>query len=118
MECFMALRPHRRHPIRDGTGAAMVGGRWSCPGRPVIHAPLSYVCAMLEILVHANIGRIPAMHACAVAEIPDSLAVARHDAQSAGSDHGDRSVARGFGGPWLQREKCAVLRIFFHRSAA
>ncbi len=68
-----------RHPIWDGTGAAMVGGRWNSPGRPVIYASLSYACAMLEILVHANIGRIPATQAYVVAEVPDNVFIERHD---------------------------------------
>jgi RES domain-containing protein len=37
-----------RHAIWDGTGAALVGGRWNSPGRPVIYGSLSYACAMLE----------------------------------------------------------------------
>lgn len=102
-----------RHPIWDGIGAAMVGGRWNSPGRPVIYASLSYACAMLEILVHANIGRIPATHACVVAEIPGSLTVERHGAQSlpVGWDGDDPSIARRFGDQWLQEARCAVLVI-------
>lgn len=102
-----------RHPLWDGTGAAMVGGRWNSPGRPVIYASPSYACAMLEILVHANIGRIPATHAYVVAEVPDSLAIERHDAQSlpAGWDGDDPSVARRFGDQWLQESRSAVLVV-------
>ena len=40
----------RRHPIWDGTGAALVGGRWNSPGHPAIYGSLSHACAMLEIL--------------------------------------------------------------------
>ena len=85
-----------RHPIWDGTGAAMVGGRWNSPGRPVIYASLSYACAMLEILVCANVGRIPAVQACVVAETPENLAVERHGAQSlpVGWDGDDPATAR------------------------
>ena len=102
-----------RHPLWDGTGTAMVGGRWNSPGRPVIYASLSYACAMLEILVHANIGRIPATQAYVVAEVPDSLVVERHDARSlpAGGDGDDTSIARRFGDQWLQEARCAVLVV-------
>ena len=102
-----------RHPLWDGTGAALVGGRWNSPGRPVIYASLSYACALLEILVHANIGRIPATHAYVVAEVPESLAIERHDAASlpAGWDGDDPSVARRFGDQWLQEARSAVLVI-------
>ena len=102
-----------RHPIWDGTGAAMVGGRWNNPGRPAIYGSLSYACAMLEILVHANIGRIPATHAYVVAEIPDSLAIERHEAHSlpAGWDGDDASIARRFGDQSLQEARSAVLVV-------
>lgn len=103
----------RRHPLWDGTGAAMVGGRWNSPGRPVIYGSLSYACAMLEILVHANIGRIPATQVYVVAELPDSIPIERHTAQSLplGWDGDDPSIARRFGDQWLQEARSAVLVI-------
>ena len=102
-----------RHPIWDGTGAAMVGGRWNSPGRPVIYGSLSYACAMLEILVHANIGRIPTTHCYLVAEVPDSISSERHDAHSlpAGWDDDDNSISRRFGDQWLQEARTAVLFV-------
>ena len=102
-----------RHTLWDSTGAAMVGGRWNSPGRPVIYASLSYACAMLEILVHTNISRIPATHAYVVTEVPDSIFIERHDAQSllAGWDGDDPSIARRFGDQWLQEARCAVLVV-------
>jgi RES domain-containing protein len=100
-----------RHPIWDGTGAAMVGGRWNSPGKPVIYGALSYACAMLEILVHANIGRVPATHVHVVAEAPDDIAVERLDALQlpAGWDSDDITIARQVGDRWLQEAKTAVL---------
>lgn len=102
-----------RHPLWDGTGAAMVGGRWNSPGRPVIYGSLSYACAMLEILVNANIGRIPSTHAYVVAEIADSVTIERHDARSLpeGWDGDDASICRRFGDQWLQEARSAVLVI-------
>ena len=43
-----------RHALWDGTGAAMVGGRWNSPGRAVIYGSLSYACSMLEILAFSS----------------------------------------------------------------
>ena len=102
-----------RHPLWDGTGAAMVGGRWNSPGRPVIYGSLSYACAMLEILVHANIGRLPATQVYVVAELPDSISFERHTAQSLprGWDGDDPSRARRFGDQWLQEARNAVLVV-------
>jgi RES domain-containing protein len=53
----------RRHKIFDGEGAATFGGRWNSPGRRVIYAAQAYAGAMLEVLVNANIGRMPKQYA-------------------------------------------------------
>lgn len=102
-----------RHPLWVGTGAAMVGGRWNSPGRPVIYGSLSYACAMLEILVHANIGRIPTTQVYVVAQVPNSVPIERHDAQSLphGWNSNDPSIARNFGDQWLQEARSAVLVV-------
>lgn len=102
-----------RHPLWDGTGAAMVGGRWNSPGRPVIYGSLSYACAMLEILVHANIGRVPSTQVYVVVQVPDSVPIERHDAHSLplGWDGDDPSIARRFGDQWLQETRSAVLVV-------
>ena len=71
-----------RYPLWDGTGAALVGGRWNSPARPVIYGALSYACAMLEMLVHASIGRIPATHRFLMIKVPDELTVERHSTDS------------------------------------
>lgn len=102
-----------RHPLWDGTGAAMVGGRWNSPGAPAIYGSLSYACSMLEILVHANIGRIPTTHCCVVAEVPDHVVVERHDVSTLppGWDSEDASIARSFGDQWLVDARSAVLVV-------
>ena len=102
-----------RHPIWDGTGAAMVGSRWNSPGKPVIYGALSYACAMLEILVHANIGRVPATQVHVVAEVPEHVAIERMDALHlpAGWDSDDLTIARQVGDRWLQEARAAVLIV-------
>jgi RES domain-containing protein len=102
-----------RHPIWSGIGAAMVGGRWNSPGRPAIYGSLSFACAMLEILVHASIGRIPASHSFVVAELPDTVLIERHEAGALpeGWDGEDSSIARQLGDQWLQEARSAVLVV-------
>ena len=102
-----------RHALWDGTGAAMVGGRWNSPGLPAIYGSLSYACAMLEILVHANIGRIPTTHGYLVADVPANVPIERHDSQSLprGWDGDDASIARQFGDQWIREARSAVLVI-------
>ena len=102
-----------RHPIWDGTGAALIGGRWNSPGKPVIYGSLSYSCALLEILAHANIGRIPTTQRFVVADVPDGVSVASYDEQNlpAGWDSENSASARAFGDQWLKEERVAVLVV-------
>lgn len=102
-----------RHPLWDGTGAALVGGRWNSPGRQVIYGSISYACAMLEILAQANIGRIPMSHRFVIAEVPDDVMIERHDASSLpGSwDTESSSAARDFGDLWLKEARSAILLV-------
>lgn len=102
-----------RHTLWDGTGAAMVGGRWNSPGQPAIYGSLSYACSLLEILVHANIGRIPTTHCYVVAEVPAAVLIERHDSPALplGWDGDDPSIARRFGDQWLAELRSAVLII-------
>lgn len=102
-----------RHAIWDGTGAALIGGRWNSPGRPVIYGALSYACAMLEILVHANIGRIPATQCFVSADIPEEVAVERVERNllPAQWDADDSASARQFGDQWLAEARSAVLLV-------
>lgn len=104
----------RRHPIWDGTGAALLGGRWNSPGRPAIYGSPSFACAMLEILAHAGIGRIPDTQQSVIAEVPDEDAlIERHEQASLpdGWDAEDSGVARLFGDDWLASQRSLVLIV-------
>jgi RES domain-containing protein len=62
-----------RFPIFDGTGAKIAGARWNSPGRPVIYAAETFAGAMLEILVHAAIDRLPKTYVYVELGIPDAV---------------------------------------------
>lgn len=102
-----------RQPIWDGTGAALIGGRWNSPGNPVIYCSLSYACAMLEILAHANIGHIPLTHRLVLAEVPDSVSLERYESSELpfGWDTSHIAIARALGNRWLQEKRSAVLLV-------
>jgi RES domain-containing protein len=103
----------RRHPIWDGTGAMLVGGRFNSPGRPVIYGATTFAGAMLEVLVHARIGKVPRTHVFVVADVPDNVAIERADAASlpAGWDGPDLEIARAFGDRWIAESRSAVLLV-------
>ena len=102
-----------RHSIWDGAGAALIGGRWNSPGKQVIYGSLSYSCAMLEILAHANIGRIPTSHRLVIAEVPPGVYIEHHDDSTlpAGWDREISAFARAFGDQWLSEARSAILVV-------
>lgn len=103
-----------RHPVWDGTGAALLGGRWNSPGRPVIYGAASFACAMLEVLVHANIGRVPATQVCVTVTLPDDATIERHtatDLPTGWDDADDLSIPRRVGDLWCQEQRSVVLLV-------
>jgi RES domain-containing protein len=103
----------RRHPVWNGTGAMLVGGRFNSPGRPVIYGALTFAGAMLEVLVHARIGKVPKTHVWVEAQVPDDVAVETHtaDALPEGWDRPSPEIAREFGNRWLEECRSAVLIV-------
>jgi RES domain-containing protein len=101
-----------RFPLFDGTGARLHGGRWNSPGRTVIYAAQTYAGAVLEMLVHANLNRLPRTHAVLTIHIPNDLPVERHSpSELPGWNGTDQSVSRAFGDRWLAETRSAVLLI-------
>src|SRR5271168_49866 len=102
----------RRHPIYDPTGAFLYGGRWNSPGKRVIYAAQSYAGALLEVLVHANLGVVPRTHAAIEIHIPDDIS---HEVLSSHALEGwaaENNVAsRRFGDLWLDQRRSAVLLV-------
>lgn len=101
-----------RHPLWDGGGAALYGGRWSSPGRRIIYAALTFAGAMLEVLVHTNTGRIPRHHGYIQITIPRKIGIERVDIkQLPGWDDPSYSISRGFGDQWHAERRSAVLIV-------
>jgi RES domain-containing protein len=102
----------RRFPIFDGTGARLVGGRWNSPGRPVIYAAETFAGAVLEVLVHANLGRVPRTHAVVEITIPDAIVTEILTPETLpGWDADDQIRSRAFGDQWLEQKRTAVLLV-------
>jgi RES domain-containing protein len=97
----------RRYPIFDGAGPRIHGARWNSPGRPVIYGAATYAGAMLEVLVHANLGRPPKTHSLVEIEIPLSVGIESW----MGVGVPDVHAAREFGDQWLAEARTAVLLV-------
>ena len=110
MHCFRI--GDARFPLMDGTGARLFGGRWNSPGRSVIYAAETYAGAILEILVHANLNRLPRTHAVIAIEIPTGVAMERlAAAELTGWNGPDLSASRDFGDRWFAESRTAVLWV-------
>ncbi len=102
-----------RHPLWDGTGAMRYGGRWNSSGLPVIYGATTYAGAMLEVLVHTRIGKVPTTHVWVAGEVPDGLAAETVTAGllDVGWDARESAVARAFGDRWLREKRSAILLV-------
>ncbi len=97
------------HPVWDGAGAALVGGRWNPPGTPVIYAAGTLSLAMLERLVQRRNLRDTLL---VEAEAPDDLPF--EDLMAApprGWDSLGSPEAAAAGGAWAAAGRTALLRV-------
>ena len=102
----------RRHAPFDGAGAALIGGRWSSSGRPVIYASDAFAGALLEILAHALRPRtLPGPHHAVRIDIPDDLVERIEPGQLPGWHTKGSPEARAFGDAWLDESRTPVLIV-------
>jgi len=115
----MAFRPERafriadsRHPIFDGTGAFLAGGRWNSAGRRIVYAADSFAAAMLEVLVHARIGRLPSSHKWIEIQVPADVSLEVAEAAAIpGWNTDDSAVARKVGDEWYDARRSLILMV-------
>jgi RES domain-containing protein len=99
----------RAHPVWDGTGAALVGGRWNPPGMPAIYAAATLSLAMLERLVQRRaLGDTLLVEARVPDDLPfeDLMAAPPHGWQALGSPE-----AAAAGAAWARAGRTALLRV-------
>jgi RES domain-containing protein len=101
-----------RFPIFDGTGARLAGGRWNTPGRSVIYAVETFAGAMLEILVHTNLYRLPQNYSYVEVRVPETVGGERVSASDLPNwESADQAVTRSLGDRWLAEARSAVLIV-------
>ena len=90
----------------------MIGGRWNSPGRPLVYAAETFAGALLEVLAHSNLGRVPKTHAVVEIKIPDTIAVESLNGEDLpGWGDENQSASRAFGDQWLNEQRSAVLLV-------
>ena len=100
------------HPVWSGEGARLKGGRWNQPGTPAIYAATSYASAVLEVLVHGNIGRMPRGFRYVTIDIPADAMIDRVAPEAVpGWDGLPPRASCAFGEAWLRRREALVLLV-------
>jgi len=101
-----------KFPLFDGTGAAVGGARWNIKGQRVIYAAESYVGALLETLVHSNLGRVPRGFASIEIDIPAGVDIEEVTPSDLPKwDAPDCTVSQSFGSRWYAEMRNAVLVV-------
>lgn len=101
----------RHHPCQ-GYGAQLKGARWNSPGRPVVYTSLSYSCAMLEILVHGVVGKIPKNDVYYILEVDDNLKINRSQYKVSNKiQNDDYTATRKIGDEWLDKKETVGLIV-------
>lgn len=99
-------------PLWSGEGARLRGGRWNMKGSPAIYAAVSFSTGVLEVMVHANIGRVPRGVHFITIDIPDDVAV--ETVMPAAVPEWDAHPAQAsvvFGERWLRGKTALVLLV-------
>ncbi len=115
----MGSRPDRafriadvRHEIFDGMGAFLNGARWNSPKRRVIYAAETVEGAILEVLVHARIGKVPRTQAWIEIKVPRAVSIEELSPRDVpGWDAEESSRAREFGDHWHESRRSLILVV-------
>lgn len=99
-------------PLWSGEGARLKGGRWNQKGMPAIYTATSFAMGVLEIIAHANIGRVPRGTGFIAIDVPDGAPIDRVRPQDIpGWDAHPPSTSMNFGTAWLKRCEGLVLLV-------
>jgi RES domain-containing protein len=101
-----------KFPLFDGVGAAIGGARWNVKGQRVIYGAESYALALLEVLVHSNLGRVPRGFASIEIQIPAEVEIEEITADDLPRwDAPDLVASQSFGSTWYREMRSAVLLV-------
>lgn len=113
IRAFRLCETSRERDVWSGAGGLYGDGRWHRRGRPVIYTASSVSLAQLEVLAHVSRQTAPAI-SLAVAEIPDSVSIARIEVKDLPPGWDSRPRSRktaDLGDRWLARGDTAVLCV-------
>lgn len=101
-----------RFPIFDGTGAALLGGRWNSPGKRVIYGSLTFAGALLEQLARASTHDLPSTLHWVSFHINDDLLIESVDVEEIkGWQENESVAAQEYGDTWLDSVRSVALIV-------
>ena len=100
-----------KYSPNDGSGAALIGGRWNAQGVPVIYASASASLAALEVLVHFS--ELPKNYTITRISIPSSVSIERAAVETLRRrGRSDPTIqTRRYGTLWAKSLRSAVLAV-------
>jgi RES domain-containing protein len=111
----MALWRISNYADLKGIGGLRASGRWHFAGQPVVYLAEHPALALLETLVHLEIGtvaQLPSGYQLLRVDVPDSVAVAEISEDDAPTDwRSDSDWTKSAGTEWLQTKPSALLRV-------
>ena len=93
-------------------GSFLHGNRWNSRGKRVIYTAETYAGALLEVLVHCNLGYVPRTHAWIEISLPSQLGIEEVTAEAVPDWDGPSSAStRAFGDRWHDERRTPLLLV-------
>ncbi len=103
---------HPAYPLWTGLGAALHGGRWNSPGRPVIYASAHYSLALLEVLANLSAKSIPHGFVRSSMQLAKGVSVERVSPEAVPNwRRPEHLEAIRFGDRWLEERRSLLLFV-------
>ncbi len=103
------------HLDLSGKGGLRAAARWHNAGAPVVYTASSPASALLEVLVHLELGdpvNLPDSYQLLKVDVPDNLPIAEVDEASLSADwRNNLDESRVLGDKWLSEFETALLSV-------
>jgi RES domain-containing protein len=101
-----------KYRIFDGYGSVLYPGQWNTEACRVIYCSEHYSTALLEKLVHSNIGKIPSGQQWIEISIPTGTSYEVVTPYSLrGWDNLSQKTSKRFGDRWVKEQRSAILIV-------
>lgn len=110
LEAYRIGVANNKHKIFDSTGAKLYPGRWNKKDQALIYCASNYCLAMLEKLVHSNLGEIPTNQQWIKITIPIGTSYEYVTSNSLPNWKTFR-ISKKFGSDWFKSRRSCILIV-------